>query len=142
MKPVLHSRLARRRQSRGIALIEALVGILIFSLGILGLVGLQASMSRAQGSAKFRADAAYLSTDLLGQMWADRGNLLDGKYEHPGACASHPKCADWLNKLAASLPEGSAKIATNANGDVSLTVTWTTSAEGTHTYVLSTAIRN
>ena len=130
------------RHSRGIALIEALVGILIFSLGILGLVGLQASMSRAQGSAKFRADAAYLTTDLLGQMWSDRPNLLGGKYQYPGDCTKHQKCADWLAKVGTSLPQGAAQISTTAAGDVTMTVTWSTTAEGTHSYALATSIRN
>ena len=132
---------SRRRGVRGIALIEALVGILIFSLGILGLIGLQASMTRAQGSAKFRADAAYLSSDLLGQMWADRANVNAGKYMYPGDCTGHAPCNDWLTKLAGALPQGDAVISTTVDGSVSMTVTWVTPAEGTHSYALFTAIR-
>ena len=39
----------RSRQS-GVMLLEALIAILIFSLGILGLVGMQASAVRASGT--------------------------------------------------------------------------------------------
>jgi type IV pilus assembly protein PilV len=137
MKPASHR--PRRRSVQGVALIEALVGVLIFSIGILGLVGLQASMTRAQGSAKFRADAAYLSSDLLGQMWADRTNRA--LYNQPGTCTGHSRCQDWLNKVASTLPQGTAVLSTTADGTVSMTVTWTANAEGSHSYVLHTAIR-
>ena len=56
------------RSARGVALIEALVGLLIFSFGVLGLIGLQATMSKAQTGAKFRADASNLTAELLGVM--------------------------------------------------------------------------
>lgn len=131
---------SQRSRVRGAALIEALVGILIFAFGIIGLVGLQVAMTRAQGSAKFRADAAYLGTQVLGQMWIDRANLA--KYDSASQCASHNPCSDWRNKVATTLPGGNSQISvTPATGVVALTVTWTTSAEGTHTHVLTTSIR-
>lgn len=131
---------ARPSRVRGIALIEALVGILIFAFGIIGLVGLQVAMTRAQGSAKYRADAAYLSSQVLGLMWAERNNL--DAFDTGSGCASHPACTDWINKVASALPQGGAQIETTAaTGVVTLTVTWSLSAEGTHTHVLSTQIR-
>mgnify|MGYP000471049646 CR=1 FL=1 len=72
--------LGLRRTNKGIALIEALVGILIFTTGILGVVGLQAAMTRAQGSAKARADAAILSSELIGLMWADSAHTVPGDH--------------------------------------------------------------
>ena len=139
MKQV-NRRQARRSRVRGIALLEALIGVLIFSFGVLGLVGLQVSMSRAQGAAKYRADAAYLGSQVFGLIWADRSNLA--KYETGGDCEAHGPCSDWLAKVGTTLPEGSAEIAaTPAPGIVNLTLTWSTSAEGTRTHVLSTSIR-
>ena len=129
-----------RSGARGVALIEALVAILIFAFGIVGLVGLQMAMTRAQGSAKFRADAAYLSSHVIGQMWADRANLA--KYDSASQCASHSPCSEWRTKVAGTLPGGNSQISvTPATGLVALTVTWTTAAEGTHTHVLTTSIR-
>lgn len=135
-----HAHTIRRRPSaqRGVALIEALVGILIFAFGIIGLVGLQVSMSRAQGAAKYRADAAYLGSQVLGTMWADRSNLL--KYDS-GTCGSYQPCKDWADKVASALPSGSAQIAADAAGTVSLTVTWSTPVEGTHSHVVTTSIK-
>ena len=128
-----------RSGARGVALIEALVAILIFAFGIVGLVGLQMAMTRAQGSAKYRADAAYLSSHVVGQMWADRTNLA--KYDST-QCNGYNPCKEWVDKVGGTLPGGASQISvTPATGVVALTVTWTTTAEGTHTHVLSTSIR-
>ncbi|MEJ8835736.1 type IV pilus modification PilV family protein [Ramlibacter sp. AN1133] len=138
MKAKHSSRL--RNGQQGIALIEALIGILIFAFGVIGLVGLQVAMTRAQGTAKFRADANYLSSQVMGNIWADRANLA--QYDTSGACDSYQPCMDWKSKVAATLPGGAAQIATTpATGVVSITVTWSTPAEGTHTYVVATSIR-
>ncbi|MGV3570199.1 MAG: type IV pilus modification PilV family protein [Ramlibacter sp.] len=127
---------------RGIALIEALVAVLIFAFGVIGLVGLQVAMTRAQGGAKYRADAAYLGTQVLGQMWADRKKLDSFNTGGANACSNYAPCKDWAAKVAGSLPQGKASIAASqATGAVSMTITWTLSAEGTHTHVLTTSIR-
>jgi len=57
------------RQS-GVMLIEALIALLIFSIGILGIVGLQASAVNASSDAKYRSEAALLANELIGRMWA------------------------------------------------------------------------
>lgn len=133
------SRFPAVRRQRGVALVEALVGILIFAFGIIGLVGLQVAMTRAQGSAKYRADAAYLSSQVLGTMWADRGNLV--KYDTGGDCGIYAPCQDFVQKVVSGLPAGAVEIRTTAaTGVVSMTVTWSTSAEGTHSHVVSSSI--
>lgn len=62
---------------KGATLIEALVAILIFSIGILALVGLYATSVKLSADAKIRADAAYLANQIIGHMWADREDLAD-----------------------------------------------------------------
>lgn len=129
---------APRRSQRGVALVEALVGVLIFAFGIVGLVGLQVAMTRAQGNAKYRAEATYLTTQALGAIWADKTNLA--QYT-TGNCDSYGPCKDWIDKVEATLPNGAAEIsATAASGVVSMTVTWSTAAEGTHTHVVTSSI--
>lgn len=59
-----------RKQQSGVMLLEALIAILIFSLGILGVVGMQASAIAASRDAKYRSDASLLANDLIGQMWS------------------------------------------------------------------------
>ena len=130
----------RRSRQRGVALIEALVGILIFAFGIIGLVGLQVAMTRAQGTAKYRSDAAYLGSQVVGAMWADRANM--GQYNTGGGCSGYVPCKDWTDKVATTLPAGTASLVTDAGtGDVAVTITWSTNAEGTHTHVVNTSIR-
>ena len=59
-----------RKSQSGVMLLEALIAILIFSLGILGLVGMQASAVRASRDAQFRSQAGLLANQLVGQMWS------------------------------------------------------------------------
>jgi type IV pilus assembly protein PilV len=126
------------RGSRGVALVEALVAILIFAFGVLGLVGLQASMTRAQSAGKFRSDASSLAGEAIGLMWADKGNMA--QYAS-ATCGAYQPCLDWKNKVASVLPGGTAVVSASAtDGAVSITLTWTVPDEGTHTYVTSTAI--
>lgn len=119
-------------------MIEALIAILIFSLATLGLLGLQVSMSRAQTSAKYRADAAYLANELVGTVWTDAANI--GSYTGAN-CASYTPCSEWLKRVSAALPGGaaSASVDTN-NGAVSLEIRWQVPNESPHRLTTSTSI--
>ncbi len=68
------SAVAARHQG-GVALLEALIAIVIFSLGILGLIGLQANATRSTTQAKFRVDAAQVATQRIAATWLDQANL-------------------------------------------------------------------
>src|SRR5258705_5738015 len=50
-----------RAAQRGGLLLEALIGILLVSIGILAVVALQASATKAVTEAKFRSDASFLA---------------------------------------------------------------------------------
>ncbi len=63
-----------KTDQQGIVLLEALIAILIFSMGILALVGLQASMIKNTTGTKFRGDASYIAQQVIGAMWADPAN--------------------------------------------------------------------
>jgi type IV pilus assembly protein PilV len=65
----------KRTQSGGF-LLEALIGVLIFSFGILGIVGLQAQSLRHTGDAEYRAEATYFANSLISQMWTDDPAVL------------------------------------------------------------------
>jgi type IV pilus assembly protein PilV len=54
----------------GSALLEALIAVLIFSFGVLGLVGLQAAMIAGAADAKYRTEAGFFVNRLLGEMGA------------------------------------------------------------------------
>jgi type IV pilus assembly protein PilV len=126
------------RRPSGFALLEALIGILIFSFGVLGLVGLQSAMTKAQTSSKFRADALYLASEVVGQMWLDVPNL--GNYATAN-CAGHARCNAWNGKVARLLPNGAGAIEILGGGAVRVTITWSPPNEGTHRVITETAVQ-
>lgn len=69
------SSLPVQKAQQGVVLIESLVSILIFSLAVLAVIGLQAAMVKNTSDAKFRADASYIAQQRIGVMWADPANL-------------------------------------------------------------------
>ena len=129
-----------RSSVRGIALLEAMVSILIFLVGILGVIGLHSAMMRAQGAAKSRADAAVLASEVVGSMWGDVGSLASYT-SSVGTPCSHVPCARWLAKVATTLPQGSAAIVASAQtGVATISVSWILPTDGAHLYVTTTAI--
>ena len=95
---------ARRTLSRaqgGAFLLEALIGILIFSLGVLGIVGLQARAVRFTTDAEYRAEAMYLANSLISQMWTDDRAGLYTKYDSTQGGAGY---VAFLAKVNAALP--------------------------------------
>ena len=66
-----------RKAQAGVMLLEALIAILIFSLGILSLVALQGTSIQLTSDAKYRTDASMLANKLIGQMWASGGTATD-----------------------------------------------------------------
>jgi type IV pilus assembly protein PilV len=137
----LAHRSGRRNQTAGFALIEVLVAVLLFAIGILGLVGLQASMMQAQTNSKVRADAANLVDELSALIWSDLRNIAQYK---AGNCAGNVRCAGWLAKLGEVLPGGTLTDLsfdetiddpTNASfGQVTVTLSWTLPNGGAHKY--------
>jgi type IV pilus assembly protein PilV len=59
----------------GVLLLEAMIAILLFSVGVLAVVGLQANAIKNVTQSKYRSDAAFLADQIIGQMWADRANI-------------------------------------------------------------------
>ena len=126
------------KQSQGVALLEVLVAILLFALGVLALVGLQGALTRAQTESKIRTDAAALASEIIGQMWGDIGNI--NQY-NGGDCASHPRCKSWQDKVVASLPSGTSTITvTSDTRDVEVLINWATPSGEAHRYETHTTI--
>ena len=70
-----------RRGQSGAYLLEALIGILIFALGTLGIVGLQAASLKTTADSSLRAEAVFAANQLLGQMWTDDQAALATNYD-------------------------------------------------------------
>lgn len=126
------------RPQQGFVLIDVLMSILLFSIGILGLVGLQSALTRSQMDSKTRADASYLASELMGQIWSNTLSL--SSYTTSG-CAAMDRCKEWQDKVASSLPQGSGTVNTDsASGNVTITISWTTPSGETHQYITQTTI--
>ncbi|HEU0187717.1 MAG TPA: pilus assembly protein PilV [Gallionellaceae bacterium] len=87
-------------RQKGAMLLEALISILIFSFGILAIVGLQAAAIKNVGDAKYRTDASMLANQIIGQMWADNRTPanLAAQYNSPDGT----KYLAWVNDVKAS----------------------------------------
>lgn len=55
-------------RQHGVMLIEAMIGILIFAIGILALIAMQATAIRATQDARYRTEAVNYANDLLNQI--------------------------------------------------------------------------
>ena len=84
----------------GVALLEALIAILIFSFGVLGLIAILAGSIRATNDARYRAEAANLAQVLIGAMWSTRAADLDAQFGAGG-----PQLAAWQTQVANLLPQ-------------------------------------
>ncbi len=103
------------QEHAGFVLLEALIAIAIFSFAMLGLMGMQALSIKNSADAKYRADAAYLTNQLIAQMWVDRTNL--GSYAFRDAATAcdvsttvpgYAAVTNWLTDMAEILPGVSA----------------------------------
>lgn len=130
--------MSRRLQS-GVMLIEAMVGILIFSIGVLALVGLQAVAIKASAEAKYRADASYLANAIVGRMWNEpAANLVNYRHypdstagelcQPTGDASENANVTAWLGRVAALLPGADATLQQIAvdttTNQVSVAVCW------------------
>lgn len=69
--------LRSNKNQRGIVLLEALVALLIFSVGILGLIGLQITSVKQASAAEYRSTAVLQANDLISRMWvSDRSDTV------------------------------------------------------------------
>jgi len=126
-----------RAGHRGFMLIEALVSLLIFAFGVLGIVGLQAAMTKAQTQSKFRADASLLAQQLIGAMWTDRANMANYA---TASCTGYTRCSQWATRVAAALPNGAAAVSFPSASEVSISITWTPPNDSQHNYTVASAI--
>lgn len=136
-----------RQQARGFTLVEALVALVVLSIGMLGIAALYVESLRAGRTALVRSVAVNLASDMADRIRANRAGgvayekdaadagVLDADCEQAGASASctpavmadHDK-AIWDAEVIRSLPGGTAQIDhddTTAPDTYTITVSWT-----------------
>ncbi len=111
----------------GVSLVEVLVAVVLLSIGLLGLAGLQASGMRVGQSSSHRSQAAQLAQDMIERVRA----AFDGAAAYNLALgAAAPPCAgiaacdlgDWRRRLRA-LPAGTGAVTVDAQ-QVTVLVQW------------------
>lgn len=145
-------------------LLEGLIAILIFSLGVLAVVGMQARSIGHASLAKYRNDASFAANKLIGLMWV----ATDA--EMPDFRTGNARYSQWVTQeLVRSLPPGltnadratvdvvelPATVSASGTGaplttkrfDVAIQINWRAANENTtlpvHTYrVVTQIVRN
>ena len=106
----------------GMVLLEGLIALLIFSIAIIGLIGIQANMIANTTEAQFRSIATHIAQQKIGRVWANPS--LDG-----GARNDLIE-AETLQPVDPSLlPSGFSTLSAPGDGMVRVTVTWSVSSD-------------
>jgi type IV pilus assembly protein PilV len=92
---------AAAQKQNGVMLIEAMIGILIFSIGILALIGMQAAAVKNTADARYRSEAAYLANRIVSQMRLDIAQIAS--YDDALMTAYAPRTT-WRSDVQAALP--------------------------------------
>ena len=107
--------------SPGFTLLEVLVAIIVISLGLLGLAGLQARGMQANHSSMLRTIATYQAYDMADRMRANIMGVNNGNYNNLSGTPADPGCVSttcspadmattdlyqWNTDNAALLPAG------------------------------------
>jgi type IV pilus assembly protein PilV len=119
----------RFSSSAGFTLIEVLVALIIVSIGLLGLAGLQATSVRFNQQAYLRSQAVQQAYDMADRIRANARGMWDGNYDDIDGTESDPACistncspadlADtdavaWNAQNAGVLPNGSGTVTRDA----------------------------
>jgi len=94
----------RLRRQRGFMIVEALVAILVFSLGILGVVGMQARSVQMMSDATLRAQAAQHASELIAEMWTVDPSALGTLFSSNPAGARYTQWRSRVETGSTSLP--------------------------------------
>lgn len=103
---------AQRKSQTGILLIEAMVAILIFTIGVIALMGVQAVAMRNTSDSKIRMDAELFADQLLSEMTIDApmaaGAASVTRLTQRYASAQNgPGYQRWRDRVTAALPGAS-----------------------------------
>jgi type IV pilus assembly protein PilV len=145
-----------KKMQTGSVILEALISILIFSIGILALVGLQTAAVTNVADGKYRSTAGFLADQMVGTIWANRLGVLAANASNVMIASPNPtfacnSCAQssvgntytqtWAaSSVAAALPNPTTNIAINGPA-VTITIGWQAPNDAVpHRHVVQTFI--
>jgi type IV pilus assembly protein PilV len=140
---------AGRKPQSGVMLLEALIGILIFSLGILAMVGMQAMGIKLATDSRDRSEASNLAGQLVGEMWLNRASLAS--YQYAGTGTAPAALTNWITQVNAALPDaaanppivtvGASSLGASVGTETKVTLRWRNPTETTvHQFVMTAYI--
>ena len=143
------SRRPFRNAQSGVMLLEALIGILIFSVGILAMVGLQVMGIKLASDSRDRAEASNLASQLVGEMWLNRAALAS--YQYAGSGTPPAALTNWVARVDASLPGaaanrpivtvGASSLGASVGTQTTVTLRWISPSDTTvHQFVMTAYI--
>jgi type IV pilus assembly protein PilV len=119
MKRVLQRPRIARTQG-GIALLECLMALLIFSVGLLGLLGLEARVMNISVDSENRGRAALLASEIASQMWLNN-TVTPGTADYTALLA---RVTDQTQGgLPGGIPPSVVPVAGTTNA-ADITITW------------------
>ena len=151
-KPMKPSRsIAALQAQSGSFIIEAMISLLLFAVGLIGLMALSAQALNQVGQSKARNDASYIAGDLIAEMWvSDTVNIgtwlarLDTVV--PGAAATSNvymtscDCVDVTGPDVCAGPDtGSVAIPRPGSQAVTICIQWTDRKDPTNLRRYSTS---
>jgi type IV pilus assembly protein PilV len=125
-----------RRQS-GLSLIEVLITVVLVSIGLLGLAGLQLTSVQNSNSSSERFIATTLAQDILERMRANRNRAIGPGKVYNLAMGADPgvggvEGADldaWKEAIEAALPSGQGAVAVDDDSVATVTLEWTDASD-------------
>lgn len=126
-----------KTRSRGFTLLEVLIALLVFSLGLLGMAAMLIVSVKTNHTAYLRTQASFLAQSLADRMRANIPRVWTGDYDggYPSGggdpCAGGAACSranvavrdksEWSTQLTDLLPNSSATLQCTQTGAVTTT---------------------
>jgi type IV pilus assembly protein PilV len=126
---------SRRRAVRGFGLLDGVVGLVIFSFGLLAMTRFQARMVAASSEVQSRLTATQLSDELISMALVDANNAACYTLPQSGTCTSaraKTQTTAWATRAAAALPGTvtSSATLTAATSRFTVALSWTGKESG------------
>ncbi len=137
----------RLRSQAGSMLLEAFIAILIFSMGILAIVGMQASAIKSSADAGYRSEASLLANELIGNMWVSNRTAATLQTNFQGISGTGGVgYTSWYSSVQAlPLPGAAANPPTvtvdPVSGLVQVTIFWQAPDSVVHNYTMLAQIQ-
>jgi len=137
LSPITHLR------NRGFSMIEVLITLVVLSIGLLGVAGMQLAGMQSNRSAYYRSQATVIAYDMIDRMRTNVDGVAANHYDGLDSAnppATPPTCIDtssgcsaeslaendlqeWVNDHLSLLPAGSGTVTRNGN-IFTVTVNW------------------